>query len=484
MKRRVAIIGGGISGLTAAYLLQRDHAETCVVTLFEASDRFGGIIETVHKNGFVIECGPDSWVTEKPWAEQLARELGLGSELRSSNDTERVTYIAQQGSLLPLPAGMRMMVPSDLVSVLASPLFSSAARLAYQQEPARAAELRDAALLQRGEQADESVAAFVERHFGPEVTETVAGPLLAGVFGGDIHKLSARALLAPFVAMEAEHGSLIAALQAGQRDAARRDAGQSEPAAGIFTTLSSGLQTLVERLVDAMPAESLLRSMPVLSLRQRGFAWEVTTPSGVHSFDRVVIATPLDATRRLLASLPMPEAVEASTCLPEQASSSVVVALGYHAAAARSIAIPPGFGFLVPPSKRSAPDNRHQGSSLLACTFLHQKFAQRVPHGAMLLRAFFSGNAAEALAAHSDGQIAATATAELTQLLGALPSADIALVRRWPRSLPQYEIGHVSRMQRFATVPTLLPIGNAYRGVGLPDLVRDAADAARRVAFA
>ncbi len=153
-------------------------------------------------DGFTIECGPDSWVTEKPWAEQLARDLGLADELLGSNDHARRTYIARDASLTPLPEAMRMMVPADLNTVLASPLFTEAAKQAYMAEPSRAAQLREDALANRTADSDESVAAFVRRHFGDEVVETVAGPLLAGVFGGDIERLSARALLGPFVAME------------------------------------------------------------------------------------------------------------------------------------------------------------------------------------------------------------------------------------------------------------------------------------------
>jgi oxygen-dependent protoporphyrinogen oxidase len=470
VKKRIAILGGGISGLTAAYVLERDYAGACNVTLFEASSRLGGIIETVRTDGFTIECGPDSWVTEKPWAEQLVRELGLSEKLLPSNDRERRTYIVRGRSLTPLPAGMRMMVPTDLDVVRASPLFSEAAKQAYAAEPSRAAELRNTALLHRGSDADESVAAFVRRHFGEEVVETVAGPLLAGVFGGDIEKLSARALLGPFVTLEAQHGSLIAGLQQSSRTSRTP----------IFTTLESGLGVLVDRLVQRLPPASIRLSAPVLVLHPLAAGWAIETASGCESFDRVLIATSLDATRRLLASLPLLEAKRAAALLPADAASGLVVALGFRSQSQPVPAIPRGFGFLVAASPTD-------DCNLLACTFLHQKFPRRSPAGATLLRAFFASSAADSLSKHADEEIAAAACDQLITILGPLPErADITVVRRWPHSLPQYEVGHLARMAEFETCVSALSgigvAGNALRGVGLPDLIRDTTQAAHALA--
>jgi oxygen-dependent protoporphyrinogen oxidase len=474
VKKRIAIIGGGISGLTAAYTLQRDCASSCEFTLFEAGDRLGGIIETVHADGFTIECGPDSWVTEKPWAEQLAHELGLAHDLLPSNDRERRTYIAHDGSLAALPDSMRLMVPTDLNTVLASPFFTESARQAYLAEPARAAELRETALLNRGIDADESVAAFVRRHFGNEVVDTVAGPLLAGIFGGDVEKLSARALLGPLAALEAHHGSLIAGLITGIEQRGRRSG------VPVFTTLASGLGALVDRLQRSLPLSSIRLSTPVLAVHSLPTGWTLETAHGPERFDRVLIATSLDITRQLLSCLASVEAQQAATLLPAEAASGLVVALGYKAHSKPVPAIPKGFGLLVAASPAG---NR----SLLACTFLHQKFPGRAPDGATLLRAFFASSAADQLSRLSDADIADIARDQLIELLGPLPQqADVTIVRHWPRSLPQYEVGHVARMEKFKTclsaVNGLAIAGNAIRGVGLPDLVRDATQAAHALA--
>jgi protoporphyrinogen/coproporphyrinogen III oxidase len=470
VKKRIAIVGGGISGLTAAYVLHRDYTDSCGFTLFEANPRLGGIIETVHADGFTIECGPDSWVTEKPWAEQLARELGLAHELLPSNDRERRTYIARGGSLAALPDGMRMMVPTDLNAMLASPLFTESAKQAYIAEPTRAAELRQTALLNRGMDADESVAAFVRRHFGNEVADNVAGPLLAGVFGGDIEKLSARALLGSFVTMEAQHGSLITGMQ-------QRDRTSGLP---VFTTLASGLGILIDQLLQSLPTASIRLSCPVLTVHSLPAGWVVETAGGREWFDRILIATPLDTTRQMLASLPSAEAQQAATLLQANAASGLVVALGYKAHTKPVPTIPKGFGLLL----AASPAGNH---SLLACTFLHQKFQGRAPEGATLLRAFFASSAADEISRHSDHEIAVIARNQLVDILGPLPEqADITIVRRWPRSLPQYEIGHLARMEEFRTslsgLNGMAVAGNAICGVGLPDLVRDATQAAHALA--
>lgn len=202
--KRVAIVGGGVAGLTAAYELARLAGAGAPVqgVLFEASTRLGGVVETVREGGFVIECGPDAWVTEKPWARELAMELGLGDEVMASNDDGRKTYVLIDKKLQAMPDGMRMMVPVDLDALDASEMFSAEAKRSYHDEVGRGNELRAEA-----PDADESVAAFVRRHFGDEVLEKIGAPLLSGVFGGDVSRLSVQAVMAPFVVMERDHGS-------------------------------------------------------------------------------------------------------------------------------------------------------------------------------------------------------------------------------------------------------------------------------------
>ena len=457
MKRlRVAIIGGGIAGVTAAWqLAQWDRARGGLeVALFEASPRLGGTVETIERDGFTVDCGPDGWVTEKPWARELSRELGLHDKLLLSNDAERVTYILRGGRLMAMPAGMRMMVPGDMAALDSSELFSEEAKRAYAAEPERAAELKASA-----PDHDESVAQFVQRHFGDEVLQTVAVPLLSGVFGGDVRKLSVRAVMPAFVRMERDFGSLILAVQAGARGTV---------AGAIFTSVEGGTGMLVDRMKSELPPPWLRISTAITALARDGDGWAVAAGGTHEAFDAVMLAVPTHVARELLG----PVSARAAELLEMDASSAVIAAFAFE----RSFALPGGFGFLVPNGEHC---------SLLAATFADQKYAGRAPEGGRLLRAFFGGEHALTMEPKSDEEVATLALAELRTILGAMPNPSFSVVRRWPRSLPQYGVGHLARMAELndwvLTQPKLWLLGNAYRGVGLPDLIRDARAAAREL---
>jgi len=471
--KRIAIVGGGISGLAAAYELEKSRLAGAEIDwqLYEASNRLGGIVETTRRDGFVLEGGPDGWVTEKPWARELAIELGLEDQLIYSNDATRKTYIYLDGGLKPIPDRMRMMVPEDLATLEDSPLFSSSARAAYADELQRAEELRASVPVD-----DESVASFVRRHFGDEVVSKIGAPLLSGVFGGDVEKLSVRAVMPAFVAMEHEHGSLIAAVQSKVK--ARGD----KPPQPIFTSLRNGLGSLIEAMIARLPQERLLTNRTALSLKRERGLWCLRTSKGASGkskkhFHNVILATPADATRTLLEPLEP----AASALIPQDASSAVLVAFAWPAESARTFTLPPGFGFLVPQTTEAEPDEPR----ILACTFVDQKFPERTPEGGRIVRVFSGGDSAESLATLTDEVIAGAALKQLEKILGVLPAPDATFttVRRWPRSLPQYEVGHLERMAQLesliAEVPNLTLLGNSYRGVGLPDLIRDARAAAR-----
>jgi protoporphyrinogen/coproporphyrinogen III oxidase len=475
---RIAILGGGIAGLAAAYELEKARQKNPEIDwhLYESTNRLGGIVETTQQDGYILEQGPDGWVTEKPWARDLAIELGLEDQLISSNDAIRKTYILIDGVLQPIPDRMRMMVPEDLSTLAQSPLFSDTAREVYASELTRAEELKASASTE-----DESVASFVRRHFGEEVLTKIAAPLLSGVFGGDVHKLSVHSVMPNFVTMEQKHGSLIAALQAKAK--ARGD----RPQQPIFTTLRNGLGTLIHALIAKLPEDRLHLNHPAHSLKREGKRWCLrTTPPGEKGrlgkskkhFNHIFLATPIDITRQLLHPLDP----TAATLIPTEASSAILAAFAFPNA---TFTLPPGFGFLVPANPDAgAPDlspleiGVSTEPQLLAATFVTQKFPHRAPAGAQILRAFFGGPSAETLAPADDKTIAQTALTQLQKVLGPLPIPTITTIRRWPRSLPQYEVGHQTRIaqldQHIAALGNLTLLGNAYHGVGLPDLIRDA----------
>lgn len=480
--KRIAVIGGGIAGLAAAYELEQQRLAGAPLDwhLYEASERLGGTVQTTRhetpEGEFICEGGPDAWVTEKPWARELAEELGLGDQIITSNDATKKTYIWLNGQLVAMPDRMRMMVPEELATLDTSPLFSSAAKAAYAAEVERAAELKANVPIQ-----DESVASFVRRHFGEEVLDKIGAPLLSGVFGGDVTRLSVHAVMASFAKMEAEHGSLILALQAQRRDRGGR------PPQPTFTTLRRGMGCLVEALVAALPADRLHLRTTAVTLRRSAEGWLIRFEAadlnscavGMVPFDHLLLSTSIDDTHRLLAAIDP----GAAALVPRIASSAVLATFCWPTRIAQDFHLPPGFGFLVPQHGPAAANH----PKLLAGTFTVQKFPDRAPAGARIVRVFFGGRMADALTLQPDSVIAAEAWQELGAVLPDLPQPDATMttVARWPRSLPQYEVGHLERMaalqQKVLQLGALHLLGNGYRGVGVPDLIRDARAAARNV---
>jgi oxygen-dependent protoporphyrinogen oxidase len=453
--KRVAIVGGGIAGLSAAYYLERARRNGAQLewTLLEKSDRLGGVIRTEHRGGYVLEAGPDSFLTEKPDAAQLCQELGLGGDLIPSNDFQRKTYILVKNRLVPLPDGLQFMVPTRLLPMVTTRLFSLGAKLRMASEWFRPPS--------NGNR-DESVAAFVRRHFGQEMVDRVAEPMLSGVFGGDVERLSVRAVLLRFVAMEREHGSLVRA------SLKKRKAGSGAPQAPLFTSLKNGVQELVEALLAALPSSSLRAGQAAVSVRRLNGNWQVATPGSSEISDAVLLAIPAPVAAELLSAVD-PEI--SSRLARIQYTSSAAVVLAYAKAE-----LPPGFGFLVP---------RSEGRKLMACTFVHNKFSHRAPEGAALVRCFFSSSRMPELLKHSDGELITIARHELKDILRLDLQPEFECAFRWGQGLPQYETGHLERAaeieSRLAEMPGLGLIGNSLYGVGIPDCIKSAKQAVEKL---
>ncbi|MGA9542973.1 MAG: protoporphyrinogen oxidase [Candidatus Sulfotelmatobacter sp.] len=457
---RIAIIGGGISGLAAAFTLE-DHRRTGAVeyTLYESSPHLGGVLRTEQIDGCIVEAGPDSFITEKPWAADLCRTLGIGDQLIGSNDADRKTYILVRGQLIPMPDGLMFMVPTKVLPIGFSQLFSWITKVRMAQElllPPRATE------------ADESVASLVERHYGAEMVDRLADPLLSGVYGGDAASLSVRAVLPRFAEMERTHGSLGRAMLAARK---KMPPTANKPAASLFTSLKNGMQQLVETLVPRLNASSLITNTPAQAIHPEAGGWTVSAGLESDHFDAIILALPTHAAAHLLA-VASPELSAELAAIGY--SSSITVGLGYDRAVRRSL--PPGFGFLVP---------RSEGKRLLAATFVHNKFPHRAPEDRALLRCFFAGSNAENIWQLSDDAIIAVVRNELQQILGLHAAPLFARVYKWKSAMAQYGVGHLERLDRIERLRQKLPklalAGNGYRGIGVPDCIRSGQEAARQV---
>ena len=457
--KRIAIIGGGISGLSAAFVLEKRRlaGASLEYVLFESSRRLGGVLVTEHVDGCLVEAGPDSFLTEKPWASDLCREVGLGDQLIGSNDADRKTYILVKGRLALIPDGLMFMVPTKIAPTVLSPLFSVRTKLRMAREwfhPPRKAD------------ADETVAAFVERHYGSEMVDRLADPLLSGVYGGEAAQLSVRAVLPRFAEMEATHGSLGRAMLAARKKMARAS---KAPARPLFTSLKNGMQQLVDAVVSRLPASALLTKSRVQRIQRREGGWAVSAGYSDH-FDAVIMATPATVAAELLR----PTSVELASELGGiQYTSSVTVNLGYKGSV--RAALPPGFGFLVP---------RSEGKRMLAATFVHNKFPHRAPEDRALLRCFIGGACNERVLQSSDEEVVNIIREELQQIIGLTADPLFTRLYRWQGAMAQYGVGHLERLGRIEgllqQLPGLTLAGNGYRGIGVPDCVRSGSEAANR----
>jgi oxygen-dependent protoporphyrinogen oxidase len=447
--KRIAIIGGGIAGLTAAFYLEKARRAGADLqwVLFEKSDRLGGVMRTERRDGFVIEAGPDSFLSAKLDASQLCQELGIGDQLITSNDPTRKTYILVKGKLVPIPQGLEFMVPTRVWPMATTPLFSFKTKLRM------AAELFSSA---RRDAGDESVGDFVRRHFGQEMVDRVAEPLLAGVYGGNAERLSIRAVLPRFAEMERQHGSLVRATLRAK--ALARPGARPQP---LFTSLKNGMQQMVEALASALPQTSIRLLQQNVTLRQANDAWQIESGGINERFQEVVLAVPAPAAAGLLRQF-HPSLIEGLARI--EYTSTAAVALAYDQAE-----LPPGHGFLVP---------RSEGLKLMACTFVHKKFSYRAPADMKLLRCFFSSSRMPDLLTHSDEALQQFARQELKEILELKAEPRFAQTFRWDRAMPQYETGHLDRVGEMEKIIAAMPgfhiIGNSFYGIGVPDCIKSA----------
>ena len=446
---RVIIVGGGIAGLSAAYDLARAGIEC---TLFEKRSRLGGVIETRRFEDCLLECGPDSFISAKPEALALARDLGLESEIIGSNDHQRTTYILKKGRLIAMPEGMMMFAPAKVMPMVKTPLLSWGTKLRMGLEMFRKPGARP------GSAMDRSVADFVVDHFGRETLDYLAEPLLAGVYGGDPNQLSIASVLPRFLEMEAKYGSLArAAMQA------------KAPSGGgpIFRTLKSGLGTMV----DALSRGLHVRHCGVEAIERNQAGFRVHAGGDWIEAGQVILACPAPSAAGLMGAIDGDLARDLSGI---GYSSSAIVSLVY--AASDFDGRRAGFGFLVPKCERRR---------LAACTFVNTKFSFRAPEDRIVLRCFLGGASDPEAVGESDETLLAIVRDELRRVLNLTAAPRFHAVARWPGSMAQYNVGHIKRVksirERTAAIPGLHLAGNAYDGIGIPDCVRLGRAAARKI---
>ncbi|HMB03433.1 MAG TPA: protoporphyrinogen oxidase [Isosphaeraceae bacterium] len=465
---RVVIIGGGLSGLTTAHrIVERTPGlrRPVEVVVLEAKDRVGGTIWTHRVDGFTLEGGADSFLTNKPWAVDLCRSLGLGDQLIGTDPQHRRSFVVRQGRLMPVPEGFVLLAPTRLGPILTTPILSWRGKLRM---------LLDLVLPRKGDDTDESLASFVKRRLGREALDRLVQPLVGGIYTADPNDLSLRATLPQFVAMEREHGSLIRAAfrEARPTHAAERDA--SGARYGLFATLADGMDTLPRTLAAALPEGAVRTGAAVrrVSRIDPGSPWVVELLDGPPiEASAVVLATEAHAAARLVDGFD-PDLASRLRTIPY--ASSAIVNIAYRR---DQVAHPlDGFGAVVPIL---------EARSILAISFLSVKFPCRSPAGTALMRVFVGGATQPDLFERDDAALVALVRQELAGLLGTVGEPLFVEVGRHPRAMPQYTLGHLDRVeairQRIAKHPRLILTGTAFDGVGIPDCVRAAQAAAEAI---
>jgi protoporphyrinogen/coproporphyrinogen III oxidase len=429
------------------------------VTVLERGEQLGGPLRTVARDGFVMETGTDSFLTEKPWAAQLARRLGLESELMPTRAEFRKTYVVRSGRLVAIPAGFSLLAPLHMWPVLRSPLFSPWGKLRMALEPL---------IPQRTAAGDESLASFVTRRLGREVLDRIAQPLAGGIYTADPNELSMSATMPRFVEMERRDGSLMRGMRAAEATRAAQQQSTSGARWSLFLTLRGGVSALPDALAARLEG-SIRRGAEVASVERESDAWRITLANGSRiEADAVICAAPAYTAARLLRRI---ESHLADHLGYITYSSAATVNLTWRAA---DFPRPPdAFGFVVPAIEKR---------KIIAGSFSSLKFAGRAPEGFILARVFLGGVMQTDMMKLSDDEMIAAAREEFRDLLGVTAAPGMTEVQRWPAAMPQYAVGHLDRVAKIeavaAQIPDLFLAGAAYRGVGVPDCVHSGESAA------
>ncbi|HEY3391146.1 MAG TPA: protoporphyrinogen oxidase [Lacipirellulaceae bacterium] len=473
---RIAIIGGGISGLAAALRITEllPHAK---LDLFEASSRLGGVLDTVSRNGFLIERSADNFLAMPPAAVDLCRDVAIDDQLIQTNEARRRAMVVRKGRLVPIPRGFYLMWPRKFWPILTSPVLSIRGKLRLLAEPWIKSTVAN----------DESVASFARRRLGHEAFERLVQPLVAGIYTADPEQLSMAATMPQFWACEQENGSL-RSLRTG-RFSDRSTPGDAEelPAHdtsgaryALFASPKNGMASMVEAIANRLPRDSVHLNTTITSVHHESTGWNLNVKSSAphsplptpHSrFDALILALPAHAAARLLAQCDPALAADLAA-IPY--AGCAVVSLGF---ARKQIAHPlDAFGFVVPQVERRR---------IIAASFASLKFPGRAPEGCVLIRVFIGGALQPELAELVDADLRRLALEELRDLLYITGEPILTDIAHWPDSMPQYHVGHLERIARIEQLAArhhrLALAGNAYHGVGIPQCIASGESAAERL---
>ena len=460
-KKKVVIIGGGITGLSAAYYLQKEIKENGLpleVKLFEASDRLGGIINTVKKDGFIVEKGPDSVLARKTSALKLIKEVGLEDKVVSN--TAGKSYIYARGKLHTMPEGAFMGIPTQITPFALSGLFSPFGKL-------RAA--GDFILPKGKEMDDQSLGQFFRRRLGNEIVDNLIDPLLSGIYAGDIDRLSLMSLFPMFYDMEQKHRSLVLGLKKSMPKPPKSAKKASKK--GMFISLSTGLQSLIEELEKRLDEGTVVKETPIEKIVKAEAQYTITLANGSEEkADSIIIATEHYHAQKMLSNYTFMKEFD------DMISYSVAnVAMAFPKSAIKQDI--DGTGFLV---------SRNSDFRITACTWTHKKWPSTTPDDMALLRCYVGKPNDQDIVDLSDEEIINIALRDLNKTMIITEKPLFHMVTRWKDSMPQYNVGHIERMKNVKEslakeLPGVYLAGGSYEGVGIPDCINQGEAAVKKV---
>ena len=461
--KKIVIIGGGIAGLAAAYRIHEEISRNVSIEciLLESSEEFGGKISTMRFDGFVVECGPDSFISQKPQAIELCKKLGLADRLTGTNPNHSNTYVYLNNKLVTMPDGLSLMIPTKFMPFIFSPLFSWPGKIRMGM---------DLFIPKKKNNDDESLASFVRRRMGKEALQKMAEPMLAGIYASDPELMSINSTFPMFVQTEQKYRSLIIGMLARKRQQMQYKTPTGKQPFSLFMTLKNGLDEMVETLVEKSTNVSFRLGTAVTNLSLTGGNWNLSLndESSINA-DAVILATP----------------AKVSACLVKKVApkiTSLLDQIHYVSTATVSIAYKKegfphsldGFGFVIPKTEEKC---------ILACTWTSSKFPERVPEEYVMLRCFVGGAMQEELAEMEENSIGNMVQEELLNLMGIDCEPVFLKVFRYKKSNVQYRVGHATLIEsiraELKNFPGIFVTGSAYTGIGIPDCILDGTQTAK-----